>query len=137
MFSLIVTIIAIVLVAALALATLYYGTTYAKDGLTRAQTSRAIQEGNQVLGAVELYKRDHETALPTGTNEQIQAALIDKGYLRAWPDGTWEFRNDQAVRTDLSEETCLSVNQRLGINTVPLCTDEGYENLRFCCSTGN
>lgn len=134
MFSLIITIVAIALVALLALATIFYGTTFLSEGSARAMVTRTLQEGNQVIGAVELYKADHDGKLPTGTSDEIKATLLSTDYLKAWPDVNWEFRTDYAVRTGLSEDSCLSINKSLGIDTVPQCSDTNYTNRSFCCS---
>lgn len=134
MFSMIITIMAIFLVAALALATIFYGSQYYKDGQARAAAAKAIQQGNQITGAVELFKTD-KGALPTGTNDEIKAKLVADNYLTSWPSAGWELRNDYAVRTDLDETTCLSVNKSLGIDTIPSCTDVNYEKKSFCCTT--
>ncbi len=133
MFSLIMTIIAIALVAALALAMLYYGNEFATDGAARAQVTRTVQEGNQLVGAFELYKADHGS-LPTGTQEEIKALLMTGGYLTAWPDVSWELRNDYAVRTDLTLEGCKAINTRLGVaGDPPSCSDATYSDRSICC----
>lgn len=134
MFSLIVTIISIALVAALALATIYYGGKFADDGQARANMSKILQEGNQVAGALELYKTDIG-GFPTGTSAEIAEQLVEKSYLRQMPEGTWEFRNDFAVRTDLTESSCLSINKKLGVDSVPSCSDPAFSMRTVCCST--
>ena len=58
MFSLIITIISIALVAALALATLYYGGNAFNKGSAEANASKIINEGQQVNGAVQLARAD-------------------------------------------------------------------------------
>lgn len=133
MFSLIMTIIAIALVAALALALLYYGKDLATDGAARAAVTRTIQEGNQLVGAFELYKADNGS-LPTGTQEEIKTLLLNGGYLTAWPDASWELRNDYAVRTDLTLEGCKVINARLGVTgEPPSCSDAAYSDRSICC----
>lgn len=135
MFSLLITIIAIALVAALALATIYYSNVYAGTSIAKTQATRALQEGNQIVGAFALYRADFEGALPTGTSDEIKAELVSKNYLTSIPSGEWVFRNDYAVRTDMDEAACLNVNKSIGINTVPLCSDAAYAGKSFCCST--
>lgn len=134
MFSLIVTIIAVFLVAALALATLYYAGQFVTDGQARAAMTKILQEGNQVVGALELYKADNG-GFPTGTSDEIKAALVAENYLKQIPSGQWEFRNDYAVRTDLDESACLTINQKVGVDLVPACTDAAYAGRTLCCST--
>lgn len=134
MFSLIVTIISIALVAALALATVYYGGSAFNKGTDSASATKIIQEGVQVTGALEMFKAD-TGALPTGTSTDIQAVLVSNNYLVSMPNGSWSFSNDYAVRSDLSYDACLSANKQAGINTVPVCTDAAYVGTTFCCST--
>lgn len=55
MFSLIITIVSIALVAALALATLYYGGKAFEQSTAEAQASKIVNQGQQLLGAAELY----------------------------------------------------------------------------------
>lgn len=132
MFSLIIVIISIALVAALALATLYYGGDLVGDGQARAQATKVIQESNQITGALELYKADNG-AYPNGTSEQIEQTLLAGSYLKQIPSGEWNFETNFAVRSDLSEESCQSINSKMGINTIPLCSDTSYNNRSVCC----
>lgn len=134
MFSLIITILSIFLVAALALATLYYGGNTFDKYFSSATTSQYLAEGTQVQGAIELFKAD-TGALPTGTNEEIQQKLLDAGYLTAWPTGAWELRNDLVVRTNLSQGACEAVNTKLSITVVPVCGDAAYAGRSVCCVT--
>jgi hypothetical protein len=134
MFSMIITIIAIALVAALALATLYYGTGYYKDGQARAAAAKTIQQGNQIIGALELYKVD-QGSLPTGTSDEIKQSLLDNKYLAAWPETAWQMRDDYVVRSDLDATACQMVNQSLKIATIPTCDDPAYAGKSYCCQT--
>lgn len=134
MFSLIVTIISVVLVAILAIATIFYGGDFAKDGQAKAKQTKVLQEGNQVAGALELYKADHG-GFPTGTSDDIKNALVSQNYLKTIPSAEWHFINDFAVRSDLDEASCLKINQRVGVNEVPACSDTTYTNKTICCST--
>jgi hypothetical protein len=135
-FSLIIVIVSIALVAALALATIYYGGTAFNIGGDRAAATRAISEGNQISGALKLYLADNGR-FPVGTSEAIGARLVAEGYLRSMPTGTpWEFRNDYTVRTGLTLEQCERVNSDLGIpNPPPLCTDPAATGRTLCCAT--
>lgn len=80
MFSLIITIIAIALVAALALATLYYGGSAFNKSASTALATKLISQSQQVLAADALYRVDHEGALPPDMN-----ALVSGGYLKTIP----------------------------------------------------
>lgn len=86
MFSLIITIVAIALVAALALATIYYGGTAFNKGAATAAATRAISQGQQIQGAMDLFNADF------GRWPRKEEILGDneKGfvYLRSWPENT-------------------------------------------------
>jgi type II secretory pathway pseudopilin PulG len=85
MFSLIITIISIALVAALAVATIYYGGTAFTTGSTKAQAAGLVSSAQQIAGAEVLYFNDFQT-LDTASGFPT---LIAKGYLTAVPAGTW------------------------------------------------
>ena len=78
MFSLIITIISVALVAALALATLYYGGAAFNQGRADAEASKIINQGQQVLAAADLYYANHGT-WPT------VAKMVEDGYLKSAP----------------------------------------------------
>jgi len=78
MFSLIITIISVALVAALALATLYYGGAAFNEGRADAEASKIINQGQQVLAAADLYYANHGT-WPT------VAKMVADGYLKSAP----------------------------------------------------
>lgn len=79
MFSLLITIISIVVVAGLALATLYYGGTAFGRGASRAEAAKIVLQGQQLLGASDLYFSDkHEW--PAAISD-----LVSNGYLKQIP----------------------------------------------------
>jgi hypothetical protein len=79
MFSLIITIISIALVAALALATLYYGGKAFNKGSATAEATKILTQGQQLQGAAELYKAD------TGAYPLTMQAMLDGKYLTSVP----------------------------------------------------
>lgn len=79
MFSLIIVIISIALVAALALATLYFGGSAATRGNAKSVATQAITQSTQLLGAAELYYAD-KGEWPTDIPE-----MVSKGYLKSQP----------------------------------------------------
>lgn len=115
MFSLIITIISIALVAALALATLYYGGSAFNRGSTGATAARLINEGQQINGAVQIAKADF-------ASESIAAAVVDVDglvagkYLAQLPSG-WDGAatlESGLVMTaaNVGIEVCDEVNKR-------------------------
>jgi hypothetical protein len=79
MFSLIVTIMAIALVAALALATLYYGGAAFNVSADRATATSLINQGEQLIAAATLYRIDK------GVAPASLSALVAEGYLQSVP----------------------------------------------------
>jgi type II secretory pathway pseudopilin PulG len=79
MFSLIITVIAIALVAALALATLYYGGPIFNAGAERAQAAKLSAQGQQIMGAMELYRAE-KGVYPQSLND-----LVADEYLKSIP----------------------------------------------------
>lgn len=133
MFSMIITIVSIALVAILAMVTIYYGAQYVKDGNTRTAVAKALQEGNQIVGAFELYRADHEK-MPEGDQSAIIQALLNENYLTTWPGTKWGLQTDYAVRAELDNAQCLEVNRRMGIETIPKCDDASIGHKTYCCT---
>lgn len=79
MVSLIITIIAIALVAALALATLYYGGEAYESGNAKAQTARLTNQGQQLLAAAELFY------VQRGRWPSTIPEMVEHGYLNTIP----------------------------------------------------
>lgn len=88
MFSLIITIISIALVAALALATIYYGGSAFNKGSAEAKASQLINEGQQINGAVAMAKADVSSGFLTATLSTV-ADLATNGYLAQVP-AAWD-----------------------------------------------
>ena len=65
MFSLIITIISIALVAALAVATIYYGGSAFTQGSSKAAAATMVSQAQQIAGAVVLFENDNPGTLPT------------------------------------------------------------------------
>lgn len=81
MFSLIITIISIALVAALAVATIFYGGSAFNKGSAKAAASTLVSQAQQIAGAEVLYQNDNG-ALDTSTG---LTGLTAGGYLTNVP----------------------------------------------------
>lgn len=131
MFSLIITIISIALVAALAVATLYYGgDAFNKNGV-RAQAVKVVNAGQQINGAVEMYKAQK------GEVPKTLDDLVDTKLLKGIPEGNWTMANDYIVATGVSEMQCREANRQLGrvSNDIPACDAAEVQGITACCST--
>ena len=116
MFSLIISIISIALVAALALASIYYGGEAFNKGTTDADASTIINQGQQIQAAVTLSDVDRNEAVTA------LADLVTGDYLQEVPSFqklTWgEPSATTAGYSDLSgavnADVCVSLNEKAG-----------------------
>lgn len=128
MFQLIVAVISIALVAALAIASIYYGGAAFTKSSLRANVTTLVNAGQQIAGAVALYKTDYSVA-PT------MAQLKDEGeYLSAEPgkapfvseDADWAINGDVTeIAIDATADICAEVERQAG--------EEGGQ---FACAGG-
>lgn len=119
MFSLIITIISIALVAALALATIYYGGSSFNKGSAEAVASQYINEGQQINGAVAMARADFASG--TLTAEVGTVAGLATAYLAQVP-AKWDqtvvtsgTATGTLVRTEAATAgVCAAVNKKAG-----------------------
>lgn len=112
MFSLIITIISIALVAALAVATIYYGGDAFNQGTTKAKASTIVNQAQQVAGANTLFKSN------TGSFASDVSALVSNAYLGSAPvsadlDVTYSVDSNNLVSATLKStagEICKQIN---------------------------
>lgn len=131
MFSLIITLIAIVLVVAVALAALYYGGTAFQSGDTRAMATRYAVEAEQIQAAITLFRTEHQR-LPTSLSE----LTAESKYLTTAPSQVWTNTNSAFIQTDANKvpgDVCLLFNQGRGVEYVPTCEDPAYRSMVVCC----
>lgn len=134
MFSLIITVISIASVIALAAATVYYGGNSLNRGTNSATNSKLLSQGQQLTAALSLYQADHGS-YPAGTSSDVQAALMSGNYLASMPDTNWVFNNGSVSisPSSLTSSSCLTLNQSLGVNSIPSCSDPAYQSMAICC----
>lgn len=140
MFSLIITIISIALVAALALATIYYGGSAFNKGSAEARASQLINEGQQLNGAVALAKADFASG-ERGTQIATVGGL-DPAYLAQIPTG-WDETVDVTAASgvlthtsaNVTAEVCASVNRKSGLDAATVLTAPSA-NVYSCFTTG-
>lgn len=114
MFSLIITIISIALVAALALATLYYGGNSFNKGSAAAKATEIVNQSEQLRGAMALYRVDHGT-WPLTLNE-----LVAKNYLKAIPTTLAQGPRVELAQTAQAAQTLTWTMPQEGVPTVTL-----------------
>jgi len=131
MSSLIIAIVAIVLIAVLAIAGMFYGGSYLASTGHEAVAAKTINQSSQIDGAVNLYRVEHAGSLPA-----TPQALADEGYLRTVPDSEWVFTTDAIVRPMTSADDCNAINKRLhGDTAIPDCGSVSPE-YAGCCNVG-
>lgn len=135
MFSLIITIISVVLVGLLTVATIYYiGST--EDRVRQAKVQKVLNENAQVSGALTIYRQD-KGAPP----EELQD-LVAEGYLTSALSQEFVAEEDYIVTGVDGREQCAVINKQIGIvdlatgeGLVPSCTDPAYSGKSYCCET--
>lgn len=135
MFSLIITIISIVLVGLLTVATIYYiGST--EDRARQAKVQRVLNENAQVSGALTIYRQDKGAA-----PEELQD-LVAEGYLTSALSQEFVAEQDYIVSGVDGRDQCADINKQFNIvdpvtgdGIVPSCTDPAYAGKSYCCET--
>lgn len=151
MFSLIITIISIALVAALALATIYYGGSAFNKGSADAKASQFINEGQQLNGAITMNKADvtASTSNVDGSSSVVAASTVaglSPAYLSQVPAG-WD--TTQAIgdsgtatsfvqRTGIRDDVCASINTKAGFGaSATLATATDVTSQYGCFGSGS
>lgn len=134
MFSLIIVLVSIALVAGLALATMYFGGSSFLQGSEKAAVTRYMSEGAQVSGAIKMFRAEK------GYVPQELEELVTENYLKTLPEGAdgaeQAFQNaDGYIFAGVpSQSVCEALNERLNYHgPVPACTDSAIEGRDVCC----
>ena len=105
MFSLIISIIAIALVAALALASIYYGGDAFQEGTAKAEASTVVNQGQQVQAAVTMSEIDE-------TEVTALSELVTNDYLKEVPgvrDQNWTLNGENIEIDVINADVCAYV----------------------------
>ena len=131
MFSLIISLVSIALVAGLAMATLFYLGPGLNNATEKVGATKLINETEQIQGAIAMFRADHKR-LPTSLEELSQ----DSAYLRQLPSGFWRSNLAYIQTTDsaVDPQVCLAFNKHKGVPLVPSCDDPAYQSMVICCS---
>jgi hypothetical protein len=99
MFQLIVAVISIALVAALAIASIYYGGEAFQKSSLKANVTTLVNGGQQIAGGQALYKTDHSGISATDLDDLILDADGNQ-YLTAAPGVSGAAAGDWSLNTD-------------------------------------
>jgi len=127
MFSLIIVIVSVALVVAVVAATLYHGGDTVTEGSRHAQSAQILNEGSQLRGALVLYQAN------TGAEATSVTDLVTSKTLTTALPG-WEIIDGYAYRSVDNRDVCLAANEKVGVHTVPACSDATYAGTAVCCS---
>ncbi len=112
MFSLIIVIISIALIAALAITTLFFGGDVFLKGTSDAEAAQYINESSQISAAVRLFQAERLGEMP----DDLQVDLVDNNYLKEMPQSgeLWAIGDNSLVKGVADEKTCEKVNEKSG-----------------------
>lgn len=131
MFSLIIAILAIILVALLAAATIYYGGDSFNKGNSKAKAAEILNQAELIKGAFTAYKIEQGTIeinqadcnVPQEKYDNCLEPLITKEYLTDIPQGAegWYIDNSKVLRRTLNDDVkaCAIANYVNGAVGVP------------------
>ena len=118
MFSLIITVISIALVAALAISTLYFGGSAFGEGTTEAEVSTLINQGTQIDAARQLY-RVKEGSDAGDINDLVSEYLASvptfEGVAWQYEGGDEHFVELSGVDSDAAQALCDEVGDDSGL----------------------
>lgn len=123
MFSLIISIIAIALVAALALASIYYGGDAFQEGNSKAEASTIVNQGQQVQAAVTMSEIDEKGYFVDPTKTDLSDLVTGK-YLKEIPQvrGEGWVKVSGANRIELpvdNGDVCMEIEKQFDGNMAP------------------
>ena len=131
MFSLIITLIGIVLVGVLAYATIFYGGDIITRSSANAEVATLLAQSAQIASASAAYTADHAGAKPQSLQD-----LVDGSYLSSIPPG-WadpdEGESSITSKVIESADACELFNARQGIEGIPQCDELTTLTTPVCC----
>lgn len=86
MFQLIVAVISIALIAALAIASIFYGGDAFTKSSEKANVTTLVNQAQQISGAAALYKTENGVSVAAGIVDNVNP-LVDEGFLAQAPQG--------------------------------------------------
>lgn len=122
MFQLIVAVISIALVAALALASIYYGGSAFNQGQLKAQVTTLINQAQQIVGANTLYKTDNG-----GSNAASVAALVPT-YLAVAPSAPSKITSGAWAIDTTAKTVYVPLNETSDLNAAIVAAGVGTDD---------
>jgi len=134
MFALIITIISIALVAALAIASIYYGGSAFTQGSAQAQASTIVNQAQQIGAGVTLFENDNGGSAPASVS------ALTPTYMQAVPTPPSSASGAYALATNATQVTvdvtstnvCLSILQSVDPSATAISTS-ATAGLQYQC----
>lgn len=136
MFSLIITVISIALVAGLTVATVYYGGSTLTEGAAKSTAAAVISQGQQIQGTMSMFSASNGGASPaeesdgrmTSSNELVSDGYMseiptlpgDLGGTAGWAVGSGVGAKYLVTGPFTAEEACLEVEKKRDANTTTI-----------------
>lgn len=132
MFSLIITVVSIALVALLAIASLYYGGNAYTDSSQQTRANQIVNQAEQIASANTLYRTSHLAPASSISD------LIDTGFLSSWQGEPWGISDGyiEAPAVGSDAQACRALNrQATGSDVVPSCDSvDRHDTQTICCT---
>lgn len=133
MFQLIIAVVAIVLIAIMVIASLWWGGYIFADSKIRAEYAQYMNTAAQIEGAMQLYYNDKATPVPGTTSEERLQHLFSTKYLKEVPEGDWVVDVDTLYRPIDNKQYCADLNRVAGYDiTEPEVAAEPWEGCPPC-----
>jgi hypothetical protein len=129
MFSLIITLVSIALVAALALTTIYYGGAAYREHGSNSAAAKIVLEGQQISAAIDIFRTTNDGNFP----ESMAALTFEKKFLSSVPNNLWEFSPEYVVYPMDDIKACQKANKNMGYESpdIPQCS--AVTGKTICC----
>nr|WP_298058745.1 hypothetical protein [uncultured Halomonas sp.] len=133
MFSMVVTLMSIALVAVLVVASIHYGGSAYYTAATDARATQLTNEAEQIISATSLFRTQH-LAPPSDAT-----LLVSQGYLKSLPPTPWQYHDgflSLEIHSDGDLQMCALINERvLGDPAIPNCASlSAGTATQACCS---
>lgn len=139
MFNLIITIISIGLIAALALASIYYGGDAFSQGSAKAAASTVVSQAQQISAANVLFKSATSGANATSVGDLNPDYLASIPVLPAEVSSTPLTLNDGSVvgvfDGAAAAAVCNAINEQVGLDPVDTLTEVAAVTAQYGCYT--
>ncbi len=137
MFSLIITIISIALVAALAVATIYYGGSAFSSGSAKAVAATIVSNAQQVTGANVLYANDNSGAYASSIATLVPTYLASQPVPPANGATAYALSSSNVfTATVANQQVCSAIDATVGLTSIPSAVPASPPQYYCVSSTG-